>query len=64
MSCLKALIVSRVQEFIGLYSFFAVGLDSLLIESWWGERFSTPVQTGPGAHPVSCTVGTRSLSWG
>ena len=23
-----------------------------------GERFSAPVQTDPGAHPVSCTVGT------
>jgi len=27
-----------------------------------GERFSAPVQTGPGAHPASCTVGTRSFS--
>ena len=26
-----------------------------------GARFSTPVQTGPGAHPSSCTVGTGSL---
>jgi len=24
-------------------------------------RFSTPVQTGPGAHPASCTVGTVSF---
>ena len=24
-------------------------------------RFSTPVQTGPGAHPASCTMGTESL---
>ena len=23
-----------------------------------GARFSTPVQTGPGDHPASCTVGT------
>jgi len=23
-----------------------------------GERFSIPVQTGPGAHPASCTMGT------
>jgi len=22
-----------------------------------GTRFSAPVQTGPGAHPVSCTMG-------
>ena len=26
-----------------------------------GTRFSTPVQTGPGAHPASCTMGTGSL---
>jgi len=26
-----------------------------------GARFSTPVQTGPGAHPSSCTMGTRSF---
>ena len=69
MSCLKALIVSSVQEFIALYSFFAVdqdkvvgisthyGLDILGIESWWGEGFSTPVQTDPGAHPASSVPG-------
>jgi hypothetical protein len=27
-----------------------------------GARFSAPVQTGPGAHPASCTIGTRSFS--
>ena len=32
------------------------GLDSLGIESRWGEIFP-PVQTGPGAHPSSCTMG-------
>jgi hypothetical protein len=26
-----------------------------------GARFSTPVQSGPGAHPPSCTMGTGSL---
>ena len=25
-------------------------------------RFSTPVQTGPGAHPASCTMGTGSFT--
>jgi hypothetical protein len=25
-------------------------------------RFSTPVQMGPGVHPVSYTLGTRSFS--
>ena len=27
-----------------------------------GARFSAPVQTGPGAQPASCTIGTGSLS--
>jgi len=26
-----------------------------------GTRFSAPVQTGPGAHPASCTMGTGSV---
>ena len=26
-----------------------------------GARFSAPVQTGPGSHPASCTMGTGSL---
>jgi len=40
------------------------GLDSPGIESQWGARFFAPVQTSPGAHPASCTMGTGSLSWG
>jgi hypothetical protein len=26
-----------------------------------GARFSAPFQTGPGAHPASCTMGTGSF---
>ena len=26
-----------------------------------GKKFSTPVQTGLGAHPASCTMGTGSF---
>ena len=33
------------------------GLDGPGIESR-RARFSAPVQTGPGAHPASCTMGT------
>jgi hypothetical protein len=40
------------------------GLDGPGIESRWRERFSAPVQTGPGAHPASYTMGTGSLSRG
>jgi len=31
------------------------------IESRWGRELSAPVQTGPGAHPTSCTMGTGSF---
>jgi hypothetical protein len=37
------------------------GLDGPGIESRWGARFSAPVQTCPGAHPASCTMGTGSF---
>ena len=37
------------------------GLDGPGIESRWGTRFSAPVQTDPGAHPASCTMGTGSF---
>jgi len=30
------------------------------MESWWGRDFP-PVQTSPGAHPASCTMGTGSF---
>jgi hypothetical protein len=36
-------------------------LDGPGIKSRWRVRFSTPVQTGPGAHPASCTMGTGSF---
>ena len=36
------------------------GADGPGIESRWGSRFSTPVQTGPRARPASCTMGTGS----
>jgi len=37
------------------------GLDDAGIGSRWGREFSAPVQTGPGAHPASCTMGTWSF---
>ena len=38
------------------------GLDGPGIESSGGRaRFYAPVQTGPGAHPASYTMGTGSL---
>ena len=37
------------------------GLVGPGIESRWGARISAPVQTGPGAHPASYTIGTGSF---
>ena len=37
------------------------GLDSPGIKSRWGTRFSEPVQTGPGPHPASYTMGTGTF---
>jgi len=46
----------------------SVGIETELqagrsgIESRCGRDFP-PVQTGPGAHPASCKMGTGSFSW-
>jgi len=37
------------------------GPDGPGIESRWEAKFSSPVQTGPGAHPASCTMTTGSF---
>ena len=37
------------------------GLDGPGIESQWGARLSAPAQTGPEAHPASCTMGAGSF---
>jgi len=37
------------------------GLRGLGIESWWWGKISAPIQTSPGAHPASCTMGTEFL---
>ena len=37
------------------------GLEGPRIESQCAARFPAPVQTGPGAHPASYTMGTVSF---
>ena len=37
------------------------GMGGPGIESRWGVRFSAPVQTDPGAHRASYTIGTGSF---
>jgi len=37
------------------------GLDGPKIESLWGAKLSAPLQTGPGPHQVSYTMGTGSF---
>ena len=40
------------------------GLDGPGIESRWGAKFSTPVQTGSEAHPASYKMSTESYPEG
>jgi hypothetical protein len=49
----------RMCEHSGI---FLVSLPYILFPV--GARFSAPVQTGPGAHPASYTMGTGPLSRG
>jgi len=37
------------------------GMDGPGIESRWRARFYAPVQTGPGAHPASYRMGTKTF---
>ena len=37
------------------------GLNGPEFESRWGRDFPAHIQTGPGAHPASCTTGTGSF---
>jgi hypothetical protein len=55
---LSHLRVSR-DSVVGLATRYEV--DGQGIESRWGARFSAPVETGPGAHPASCTMCTGSF---
>jgi len=58
-SCKKHLYFGGFGSSVGMATGY--GLDSPGIESRWGSRFSAPVQTGPGAHPASCKMGTGSF---
>ena len=51
--------VSGLGSSVGIATDY--GLDGPGVESRWEARFSEPVQTGPGAHPASCTMGTVSF---
>jgi len=55
----------QVQQACGPGSLIGIatgyGLDGPEIESRWRARFSAPVQTGPGVHPASRTMGTVSF---
>jgi hypothetical protein len=60
----KGILILYIHLYHGLCSSVGIETDYRLgglgIESRWGRGFS-PVQTGPGAHPASCTMGTRSF---
>jgi len=71
MDCVRGLLgkypailnISRTGRVAFIYVGIATGygLDGPGIECWWGARFSALVQTGPGAHPTSFTMGAGSF---
>jgi hypothetical protein len=62
-SHLKCKFIDYHSDCCGLVSVVGIetgyGLDGPGIEFRWGRDFSTPVWTDPGAHPASCTMGTK-----
>ena len=56
---MRVLIVCGPASVVGIATGYR--LDGPGMESPWGARFSAPVQTGPGAHPASCTMGTGTF---
>jgi hypothetical protein len=56
---------ASVSGTVGLYSSVRIstryGMEGPGIESQWGARFSSPVETGPSAQPASFAIGTGSL---
>jgi hypothetical protein len=52
--------VKTIKE--GLWKCGRYGLDGPGIESRCGRHFPHPSRPAPGAHPASCTMGTRSFS--
>jgi len=72
-SCVRLYLLNkhlRANFILLLHWALKVGRDSFVgiatrwtvrIESRWGVRFSAPIQTSPGAHPTSYTMGTWSL---
>jgi hypothetical protein len=59
---LKAkVMVNSQMKFIGS-TYYSLSRDSVVRRSNpGGVRFSTPIQTGSGAYPNSCTMGTGSF---
>jgi len=60
----QCILCSSTSALCGPGSLFSIATDYELdcpgIESWWGRDF-LPIQTGPGAHPASCIMGTGSF---
>jgi len=53
------LVSSGPGSLVGIMTTLRAGRSGDLIPV--GVRFSAPVQTGPGAHPASCSMGTGSF---
>ena len=59
LKCRKAAYVSGPGSVVGIAITLRDGRSGDRIPVW--ARFSALIQTGPGAHPASCTMGTGSF---
>jgi len=53
-------IILDLDSSVGIATLY--GFDGMGIESRWERDFSASVQTGAGAHPTPCAMGTGYLS--
>ena len=70
----KKFLLNKYNTFCHFHNFIQETMGQVAQSLWWlptgsvvqgwipvGEIFSAPVQTGPEAHPASCTMGTGSF---
>jgi hypothetical protein len=59
--CRRSVETTTIRHTDHIITHYMIYHPSDLIESRWGARFFAHVQTGSGAHPASCTMGTGSF---
>ena len=61
IACKKTILKAGLDSAVGIATCFGLDGQGFETRGWRGARLSAPVQTGPGAHTASYTVGTEFL---